>query len=245
MGSAAYAAPEQIRGEQVDGRADVYALGCVLFECLTGRRPFEAEDELALMWAHMHEPPPRPSELDPALVRLRRVVARALAKEPDERASLDDLPSADLAERARSGERHRHAVSGGRAAARALLRRSSAVTVSSPRWSRCLEQGARLVTLTGPGGSGKTRLALEAAARLVPKYRDGVHWVGLCGVARSDAGDGVHLADTRREGRPGRAHRRARAAAPARQHRAGDRRSARAVSAAARVSERHAARHLA
>ena len=86
VGTVDYVAPEQIRGEKVDGRADVYALGCVLYECLAGERPFERESELAVVFAHLNEPPPRLTELRPELpAAWDRVVARVLAKEPDGR----------------------------------------------------------------------------------------------------------------------------------------------------------------
>jgi serine/threonine-protein kinase len=62
VGTIAYISPEQIEGEAVDGRADVYSLGCMLFECLTGQAPFEREREIATVYAHMNEPPPRPSD---------------------------------------------------------------------------------------------------------------------------------------------------------------------------------------
>ena len=86
VGTVDYVAPEQIRGAAVDGRADVYALGCVLFECLAGERPFERETELAVVFAHLNEPPPRLTESRPELpAAWDRVVAHALAKEPDAR----------------------------------------------------------------------------------------------------------------------------------------------------------------
>ena len=86
VGTVDYVAPEQIRGEKVDGRADVYALGCALYECLAGERPFERESELAVVFAHLNEPPPRLTELRPELpAAWDRVVARVLAKEPDGR----------------------------------------------------------------------------------------------------------------------------------------------------------------
>ena len=66
VGTPAYVAPEQIEGRDVDGRADQYALGCLLYECLTGQPPFARESELAVLWAHMQEPPPKASEHNPA-----------------------------------------------------------------------------------------------------------------------------------------------------------------------------------
>ena len=83
VGTVDYVAPEQIRGEKVDGRADVYSLGRV-DECLAGERPFERESELAVVFAHLKEPPPRLDQLRPELpAAWDRVVARALAKEPE------------------------------------------------------------------------------------------------------------------------------------------------------------------
>jgi YVTN family beta-propeller protein len=81
LGTPAYASPEQVAGGAVDGRADVYALACVLHECLTGEVPYPRASELAVLWAHLHDPPPsvaRYPELEP-------VMAKALAKDPDER----------------------------------------------------------------------------------------------------------------------------------------------------------------
>ena len=81
-----YVAPEQIRGEEVDGRADVYSLGCVLYRCLTGEVPFPRDSELVAIYAHLNDPPPRPSERRPGLPpALDEVVARVLAKSRDER----------------------------------------------------------------------------------------------------------------------------------------------------------------
>src|SRR6478672_9377100 len=67
VGTPAYAAPELIEGRQSDARADVYSLGCVLYECLTGEPPYSGGSDLALLWAHLQEPPPKPSESDPRL----------------------------------------------------------------------------------------------------------------------------------------------------------------------------------
>src|SRR3954451_1653032 len=93
VGTIDYAAPEQIKGWPVDARADVYALGCVLFEMLAGTPPFRRENEYATMYAHTSDPAPPLSSLVVVPPALDAVLARALAKEPDER-----FPSAgDLA----------------------------------------------------------------------------------------------------------------------------------------------------
>jgi streptogramin lyase len=86
VGTLDYVAPEQIRGEGVDARVDVYALGCVLFYVLTGRVPFDREGDEAKLWAHLHEPPPAPSELVPGVPdEFDAIVSRAMAKSPDDR----------------------------------------------------------------------------------------------------------------------------------------------------------------
>ncbi len=96
LGTVDYAAPEQIEGRPLDGRADVYSFGCVLFHCLTGRPPFVRESEFAVLDAHLREPPPRLSDVRGDLPReLDGVFARALAKAPDERfQSAGDLAAA-------------------------------------------------------------------------------------------------------------------------------------------------------
>ncbi len=86
VGTLAYIAPEQIEGAGVDARADVYALGCVLYECLTGEPPFDRDSEMAVLYAHLNEPPPRPGARRPELpAAFDDVVATALAKAPADR----------------------------------------------------------------------------------------------------------------------------------------------------------------
>src|SRR3954470_11182807 len=88
LGTVDYVAPEQIEGRPVDGRADQYALGCVLFECLTGSRPYPRDSQVAVIFAQLREPPPRPCELRPDLPpEIDMVVAKAMAKDPIERYS--------------------------------------------------------------------------------------------------------------------------------------------------------------
>lgn len=90
LGTPAYMAPEQARGERVTEQTDLYSVGVVLFELLTGRLPFEAENSLAVMVAHVEQTPPAPSALQPGIpAELDAVVLRALAKHP-----MDRFPSA-------------------------------------------------------------------------------------------------------------------------------------------------------
>jgi class 3 adenylate cyclase/ABC-type oligopeptide transport system substrate-binding subunit/streptogramin lyase len=85
-GTIDYIAPEQIEGGEVDGRADVYALACVLFETLTGRPPFERETDVAVVFAHLKDPPPALTALRPELPEeLDIVLARGMAKDPEDR----------------------------------------------------------------------------------------------------------------------------------------------------------------
>ena len=88
VGTLEYVAPEQITGDDVDARADLYSLGCVLYECLAGESPFPRATDVALLWAHVHEEPTPPSEARAELPRaLDPVLARALAKDPSRRQS--------------------------------------------------------------------------------------------------------------------------------------------------------------
>ncbi len=86
VGTIHYAAPEQIEGRPVSGRTDVYSLGCVLYHCLTGRLPYPRDGDVAIIYAHLSEPPPRPSRTRPELpTGLDPVIAKALDKAPDRR----------------------------------------------------------------------------------------------------------------------------------------------------------------
>jgi predicted Ser/Thr protein kinase len=86
LGSVDYCAPEQIEGRPVDGRADVYSLGCVLFHCLAGAPPYRRETEFAVLNAHLKDPPPALSSVRPDLPSaLDGVVVTAMAKHPEVR----------------------------------------------------------------------------------------------------------------------------------------------------------------
>src|SRR5580765_1581000 len=96
VGTIDYVPPEQIEGGTIDARADVYSLGCVLYECLAGVRPYDRDSELSVVFAHLNEPPPRLTDARPDLpAAFDEVFATALAKSPDDRyASCGELAAA-------------------------------------------------------------------------------------------------------------------------------------------------------
>jgi serine/threonine-protein kinase len=86
LGSLDYMSPEQIRGEDVSPATDVYALGCVMWECLTGAPPFGGRPSMRVLFAHLQEPPPDLSAVRPEISQATaRAVTRALEKEPEDR----------------------------------------------------------------------------------------------------------------------------------------------------------------
>jgi tRNA A-37 threonylcarbamoyl transferase component Bud32 len=106
LGSSGYMAPEQARGVRVDARADLYSVGVLAYELLTGKLPFEADDGLALALMHSQDPVPR---LPPALQRWQAFIDKAMAKAPDERFA-DAQQMRDALDRIASGE---HGVAAG------------------------------------------------------------------------------------------------------------------------------------
>ena len=86
LGTVDYVSPEQIQGKPVGPGTDIYALGCVLYECLTGQLPFRRDDDAALLWAHLVEEPPPITGIRPEIpAGVNGVVARAIAKDPADR----------------------------------------------------------------------------------------------------------------------------------------------------------------
>src|SRR4051812_23826409 len=86
VGTAAYLAPEQIRGEPLDRRVDVYALGCVLYQSLAGQPPYLRDTDMLIMWAHVGAEPPSLSAEQPELpAGVDRVIKKALAKSREDR----------------------------------------------------------------------------------------------------------------------------------------------------------------
>ena len=161
-------APEQALGHAVDGRADLYALGVLLYELTTGRVPFTGDDPLTVVSQHVHAPVVPPRVLRPDLPRaLEAVIVRLLAKDPaqrfntaaETRAALiesltetDDVAVSDAA----STVAILDALSRGK-----LVGRTNELAEARELWHRAREGRGHAVLLSGEPGAGKTRLARE------------------------------------------------------------------------------------
>jgi predicted ATPase/predicted Ser/Thr protein kinase len=186
IGTVDYAAPEQVETKEITHLADIYAFGGVLFQCLTGKKPYERDSEIAVMYAHVTEPPPKVTDHRPELPEaLDAVIAKAMAKAPDDRyqtcrAMIDDARAA-LGDA--MGPSSGATMMPGLTAA--APETEVAVTSNLPTPPTALvgrdeelqtvmdlvhDASARLVTLTGLGGTGKTRLALEAVNTLAGEF---------------------------------------------------------------------------
>src|SRR5579875_2060736 len=121
LGTATYFSPEQAQGLGVDGRSDVYALGVVLYEMVTGRPPFSADTPVAIAYKHVSEAAVPPSELEPRVpLPLEAIIMRAIAKQPSDRyATAEDLHS-DLQRYAQGAPVMAMAALGGAAAGSAF-----------------------------------------------------------------------------------------------------------------------------
>ncbi len=192
-GTAHYMAPEQARGEVVDARADVYSLGCMLYEALAGRPPFLAESPLAVLLRHCEDLAPAPSVLAPQVPRaLDALVMHMLDKRPRDRIGYAEDVAAELARIERSlapdseprvelradpaaGERPRpYVYRPGLAGRQELVELLEELMFGAePR-----EDRGGCVALVGEGGVGKTRLAGELATRA--RERDLTVLTGEC-----------------------------------------------------------------
>jgi WD40 repeat protein/tRNA A-37 threonylcarbamoyl transferase component Bud32 len=206
MGTIDYVAPEQIAGGEIDGRADVYSLGCVLYESLVGQPPFGRDSDLAVVFAHLETEPSAPSALRPELpTALDAVIARALAKEPEQRyASCREFAGAALAVAVDEASRQLVDVASRAAAGRSDLSEVEAELAGKVTDLQLVREQAR--ALSGPATParvategicpfkglasfepvdaeyyfGRERLAAELVARLV-----GARFLGIVGPSGS------------------------------------------------------------
>ncbi|TML65602.1 MAG: serine/threonine protein kinase [Actinobacteria bacterium] len=165
VGTIEYCAPEQIEGRAVDGRADVYALACVLYECLTGGAPFHRPSEVAVLNAHLHAPPPK---LPGQPGGLEAVIAKALSKSPlDRYATCAEFLAAA---RAAAAERRVHPLR--LAASLTLLVLAGALGAAAALGIRSLVDADRasVTTIVRPSASLPPRANLD---KLLLKSNDG------------------------------------------------------------------------
>jgi non-specific serine/threonine protein kinase len=178
IGTPRYMSPEQVTGAPVDGRTDLYALACVVFEMVAGRPPFVAPSRDQLIRCHLAATPPVLSDLLASIpTNVSGAVARALSKDPAERqATVIEFAAALNAE---VGTAPTPVPFRGRPSR--LPKPRSRFVGREKELDECatlLAEG-RLVTLTGIGGSGKTRLAVKLAERVSDRFPDGVYFADL------------------------------------------------------------------
>jgi predicted ATPase len=164
-GTVAYMAPEQIVGDLVDGRADLYALGCILYELLTGRPPFVGEAPHQVVWKHCYVEPQPPSELVEGVPQqLEDLVLRLLSKRPQERLGHADVVAAALE---RLGAQNGASAAGPRPRAvlyrPGLAGREAEIETCRQLLDRLHRGQGGVLLIGGESGIGKTRLAMEVA----------------------------------------------------------------------------------
>ena len=174
MGTVHYVSPEQIEGGDVGPAADVYSLGCVVFECLTGHVPYSGAGP-AVLYAHVSATPPRVTASRPELPEaVDQVVAWALAKRPEERppsaSALIDALAAALAEDEQPAEapvpRLRSALPPQLEATGPFVGREDALAALDDMWRAARRGETRLVTISGEAGVGKSRLTAAFARQV-------------------------------------------------------------------------------
>jgi predicted ATPase len=189
LGTVGYMSPEQVSGDGLDFRSDQFSLGVVIYEMVTGKRAFQRSTAAETLVAVLREPAePIATQNRDAPAPLCWVIERCLAKEPEKRyVSTRDLARELAAIRDRFSENP--------------IRQSESRPTNLPVQQTgfvgrekevaaakelLLRQGVRLVTVTGPGGIGKTRLATQVASGLVEHFPGGTHFVPLSALSDPD-----------------------------------------------------------
>ncbi|MBY0489667.1 MAG: protein kinase [Gemmatimonadaceae bacterium] len=184
LGTPHYMSPEQGSGDAVDSRSDLYSLACVTYEMLTGAPPFDAPSPVALLVKHVVEPVPSLAVHRPELsASVVAAVARAMAKEPTARfASLLEWRAALKPALAFSTSGQTPVIApidkAPPAFSSTLLGRDDALTEAAAH----LHAGVRVLSITGYGGTGKTRFAAALQRTVAPAFPDGTAFVSLASV---------------------------------------------------------------
>ena len=197
IGTIAYMSPEQVRGEELDARSDLFSVGVVLYEMVTGMPPFRGGTSAMITDAILNRTPVAPVRLNPDIPpQLEEVIHKALDKDRELRYQNAADVRTDL-------QRLKRDLDSGRASATATRSKNALEIVpkqAEPRPVNLPEQrtafvgrekeiaagkelllhpDVRLLTITGPGGIGKTRLALKVAEALAEHFRGGIYFVSL------------------------------------------------------------------
>lgn len=184
LGTPHYMSPEQASGDVIDGRSDLYALACVMWEMLTGAPPFNAPTLMAVLMKHAVEPVPSLEISRPDIdIGVRNAIQRALSKAPDERfASLQEWRAALSPGLTYTLQGTSPAIASidkpAPTFSTVLLGRDDALAAADAS----LAAGARLLSVTGYGGTGKTRFAAALQQRVLPRYKGGAAFVSLAAV---------------------------------------------------------------
>ncbi len=190
VGTAAYMSPEQVRGDEVDHRADIWSLGVMLYEMVAGQLPFQSDNETAMMYSVLNkDPEPVEKYRDDIPIEITTSLKRALEKNPDDRYQSVEEFRIDL-QRVLAPEAPADTSISSIKRPVQEARHNLPVQLTSfvgrereMAELRELISNNRLITLTGTGGCGKTRLSLQIAADLVEDYPDGVWFVEFAPIA--------------------------------------------------------------
>jgi serine/threonine-protein kinase len=196
VGTTHYLAPEQVEGGDLDGRADIYALGCMLFHCLTGEVPYPRDTDMAVMYAHVHDPPPSMLDRRPGLPpALDSVVAKALDKNPDRRfASCEDFIAAARAVVDAHGPLSESSASRRPSQVGGVAGESAADSRTPSSFPRSVPAGgdpSSVHTLTGIMGPGRRPIVLLAGLDAGSRAIAHVALDGRCDVFEAPDIDGV------------------------------------------------------
>jgi hypothetical protein len=175
VGTPSYLPPEQALGKRSDTRSDLYSLGCVLYEMVTGKPPFRGDEPVKVIFSHINDLPMMPRKLAPEIpAALEQVILKLLAKDPDQRyQSASELFQAlkSVKEEAEAGPAFVGMPTEEKAAekmptpeprwAQALVDREQEIRILRARLDAALRGEGSLVFITGEAGIGKTRLAYE------------------------------------------------------------------------------------